>query len=351
MNQFVLTQHIMKRHLIHLAGLTLAATICALPTMAQQPPGKPQLIIAGAPGNPPPPGHVGHRAELELSDDGDIATARAGDAAMTVRKIFAGGAEGQDRPLIIASSSPDEKSIATLDEDLNIMSRILDKAVDHGSDDDRKGPMGIHLWALGQGGGRGPRNLYIEGYGAVFTLKVNMPLLASPSKPQAEEKKENTSSSWEDARNELYGREERQFKRGPGDRRPSVPYDAERVESLKKDLSEALKNATHIRGLKDNEHVTIVVQGSGSESGVQRARVVGPKKGELREDVFGYAFAGSGAGGPRSVMTLRAKKSDIDAFAKGKTDLDDFRKKVSTAVYQTPGGGGANQGGDIRGSQ
>ncbi len=343
----------MKRHLIHLAGLTLAATICALPTMAQQPPHKPELIIAGAPGTPPPPGHPGHRAEIELRDDGDdIAIARAGaaDAAMTVRKIFAGGGEAQDRPLIIASSSPDEKSIAALDEDLNIMARILDKAVDRGSDDDRKGAMGIHFWALNQGGGRSARNFYLEGYGAVFTLNVNMPLLAPPSKPQAEEKKENTSSSWEDARNELYGREERgQFKRAPGDRRPSVPYDADRVEALKKDLTEALKNATHIRSLKDNEHVTIVVQGSGSDIGVQR-RVLGPKKEIIREDVFGYAFAGSG-GGPRSVMTLRAKKSDIDAFAKGKTDLDDFRKKVSVAVYQTPGGGSATQGGDIRGSQ
>jgi hypothetical protein len=43
-------------------------------------------------------------------------------------------------------------------------------------------------------------------------------------------------------------------------------------------------------------------------------------------------------------MTLRAKKSDIDSFAKGKTDLDDFRKKVSTAIYQAPGGGAGGFG-------
>ena len=346
--KFVLTQHIMKRHLIHLAGLTLAATIWALPAMAQQPPLSAEPLLAAAPPKtPPPPGRVAG-AEIEVSDDTDdaFATARAGaaDAATTVRRIFAGG-ESPDRPLIISSSTPDEKAVATLDEDLNIMARILDKSIERGGDDDRKGPMGIHLWALGQGGNRGARNLYLDGYGAVFILNVNMPLLAPPSRAQVEDKKEQTSSTWEEARNELYGGEDRgSYKRIGGDKRPSMPYDAERVEALKKDLSEALKNATHIRGLKDNEHVTIVVQGAGSDHSIRRARTVGPKKGELSEDVFAFAFA-PGGGGPRSVMTLRAKKSDIDAFAKGKTDLDDFRKKISTAVYQTPGGGGGGEAG------
>jgi hypothetical protein len=324
MNQFVLTPRIMKKHLLHLAGLTLAATIWTLPAVAQQPPA-----------TPPPPAGLS-RTELEVSDDA-FALARAGaaDAATTVRRIFGGG-ESPDRPLIISSSAPDEKAIATLDEDLNIMARILDKSIDRGGDDDRKGPMGIHLWALGQGANRGARNFYLDGYGAVFILNINMPLLAPPSKPQVEDKKEQTSSTWEEARNEIYGHEDRlEFKRG--DKRPSQPYDAERVEALKKDLSEALKNATHIRGLKDNEHVTIVVQGAGSDSTIRRARTIGPKKGEVREDVFAYAFA-PGGGGSRSVITLRAKKSDIDAFAKGKVELDDFRKKVSTAIYQTPGG-------------
>jgi hypothetical protein len=339
----------MKRHLIHLAGLTLAATIWTLPAMAQQPSFDRQPLFAAAPPATPPPSAGLNRAEIEVSDDA-FAAARAGvaDAATTVRRIFADG-ESPDRPLIISSSAPDEKAIATLDEDLNIMARILDKSIDRGGDDDRKGPMGIHLWALGQGGNRGARNLYLEGYGAVFILNVNMPLLAPPAKPQVEDKKEQTSSTWEEARNELYGHEDRgEFKRFGGDKRPGQPYDAERVEELKKDLSEALKNATHIRGLKDNEHVTIVVQGSGSDHTIRRARTAGPKKGEVSEDVFAFAFAPGG--GARSVMTLRAKKSDIDAFAKGKIELDDFRKKVSTAVYQIPGGGAAAAatGGEMR---
>jgi hypothetical protein len=172
-----------------------------------------------------------------------------------------------------------------------------------------------------------------------------MPLLAPPEKPEIEEKKESTSSSWEEARNELYGHDDRRrgdFKHSRFEKKNIPPFDAERVEDLKKDLSEALKNATHIRGLKDNEYVTVVVQGPGNDNNVHRAIKVGPK-GEFESDVFSYAFAGPG-GGSHSVMTLRARKGDIDAFAQGKTQLDDFRKTVSITTYQTPGGSGPGKG-------
>lgn len=321
----------MKKHTIQLAGLALAATLYTLPTFAQKP---------GPPSTPPPPKHVEH-VEIETHDeDGPFAIARAGigDVERNVRRIFAGPGEGGDRPLIISSSTPDEKSLASLDEDLNIMARVLDKSADSGSRDEDRKAMGIHLWATGSG--NRARNLYIEGHGAIFILNVPFPLLAPPTKPQVEEKKEAASSTWEEARNELYGREDDRpgTKRKSGDKRPPVPYDAGRVEDLKKDLSEALKNATHIRGLKDNETVTVVVQGAGSGS-VQRARIAGPK-GDAETDVFAFAFAPGSGGGPRSVMTLRAKKSDIDAFAKGKTELDEFRKKVSIATYQAPAADG-----------
>jgi hypothetical protein len=42
---------------------------------------------------------------------------------------------------------------------------------------------------------------------------------------------------------------------------------------------------------------------------------------------------GGGGGGVESVLTIRAKKSDIDAFAKGKANLDEFRKKATVLIY------------------
>jgi hypothetical protein len=332
----------MNKHMIYLAGLALAASLYAIPALAQPaiPAVKP-IPVAGPLPPPHPKAHVKIETDDESNDDGPLNAAHAAvaDAERNVRKIF--GGDSQDRPLIISSSSLDEQALANLDEDMNIMARILDKSGDRGEDHDNKA-MGIKLWAIG-GGSRGARNLYLDGYGAVFIMNVNMPLLAPASKPAAEEKKESASSSWEEARKEIYGRDEdRVFKHG-GDKKPGQPYDAERVEELQKDLTEALKNATHIRGLKENENVTIVIQGVGSER-VHRARAMSPK-GEFNGDVFAYAFSGN-SGGPRSVMTLRAKKSDIDAFAKNQTDLDDFRKKVSVAVYQAaaPSSGGGEGG-------
>jgi hypothetical protein len=321
----------MNKQMTYIAGLTLAAALTAPPLLAQQP-------SPPAPGTLPREGQIDHVEVVTRNEDGPLGVARdaLGDAANNIRSIFTTG-ESTEHPLIITSSQPDEKSIATLDEDLNIMARVLAKSIEHGADESERKALGIQLWTFG--GARNPRNLYIDGYGAIFMLNVNIPLLAPPSKPQVEDKKEETSSTWEEARNELYGRNEgrSQLRRFRIDRRAGPPFDADRVEELKKDLTEALKNATHIRGLKNDDHVTIVVQGAGSNANVGHVFKYGTK-GELEQsDVFG--LAGAGTGGGRSVMTLRAKKSDIDAFAKGKTELDDFRKKVSISVYQTPGGG------------
>jgi hypothetical protein len=49
---------------------------------------------------------------------------------------------------------------------------------------------------------------------------------------------------------------------------------------------------------------------------------------------------GAGMGGfggtnvsPATVLTIRAKKSDIDAFAKGEQDYEQFRQKVQIFTY------------------
>jgi len=36
---------------------------------------------------------------------------------------------------------------------------------------------------------------------------------------------------------------------------------------------------------------------------------------------------------PATVLTIRAKKSDIDAFAKGEQDFEQFRQKVQIFTY------------------
>lgn len=331
----------MNKRMIHLAGLTLAALIAVGPAFAQEQvevkkrvtsdrserPEKPER-----PERPEKSSHV-ERFEVRSDDDGPLALARsaAGETERTVKQIF--GGQGPDRTTIVSSSMTDEKTLATLDEDMNIMARILDKAINHDDDDsagDHKA-MGIQLWALG-GSNRGSRNLYIDGHGAIFIVNVNTLLIPPAEKAKPEEKKESSSTSWEEARRELYGRDDggKRFSRQIV---PDRPYDAERVESLKKNVAEALKNASNIRGLGDHEFVTVVLQGSGGGF-----RAVSSNRNDKNPEFFAYALSGQGGGG-RSVMTIRAKKSDIDAFAKGKIEVDDFRKKLTITTYQTASGG------------
>jgi hypothetical protein len=80
--------------------------------------------------------------------------------------------------------------------------------------------------------------------------------------------------------------------------------------------------------LKPDESVTVVIQGAEamrvekiSTGGVARAG--GTLKMSSRRE--------SGRG--ETVMTIRVKKSDVDAFAKGNLDLAGFRKKAAIQTY------------------
>ena len=100
-------------------------------------------------------------------------------------------------------------------------------------------------------------------------------------------------------------------------------YDADRVEDLKSSMLEALKNASHIRALKANDHVTVVIQ---------VAESVRPDKGGNRADASRKSSRSDSRRG-ETVMTMRVMKSDVDAFAKGDLDLAGFRKKAAMQTY------------------
>jgi hypothetical protein len=48
--------------------------------------------------------------------------------------------------------------------------------------------------------------------------------------------------------------------------------------------------------------------------------------------------------GRQTVLTLRVKKSDVDAYAKGKVNLDEFQKRARLTAYATGTGPGAGGG-------
>lgn len=279
------------------------------------------------PGEPEPPidpsGIVNFAQDFAFS-----ATQRALDG------LFPRGGSGPRKPVIVGD---DVKNVPMLEEDLAVMSRILEKTAGAKAD----GPAtaaGIEIFSLNRPGS--PRAFYLEGYGAMFVLNVKYPLVAPPKKDDQSRTNE-TNSEWEKAREEVYGRRGAiedivKFNTAAGEE-----FDSQRVENLKAQLIDDLANAKNIRNLKGDDYVTVVVLGGGERSTmVRHAGVPG------RSSRGGRGGGGAAAGGARveawsssvetgaqSTMTLRAKKSDIDAFAKGKLDGDEFRKKVAAQTY------------------
>jgi hypothetical protein len=118
-------------------------------------------------------------------------------------------------------------------------------------------------------------------------------------------------------------------------KRGAMEYDAERVEELKDAILESLKNATHIRDLKADESITVVVTGGAGSRPDRRAtrKTTTDGRNTLEEHSVWIDGSRAGAGRGEATLTLRVKKSDADAFAKGKLDLDEFRKRAIARVY------------------
>ena len=233
------------------------------------------------------------------------------------------------RTLVVQVSEPDPVAMAELEEDLSVMALILRKATGGSMGDEKRMALGIEVDSSVFGSSSGARNLYVEGHGAMFLLAVPFPLIAPPEKSTQTKVKSKPDSDWAEAREELLKAErsrlEVQLERiWSGNGKPgAADYDAAKVEALTLDMLRALKNATHIRGLKPDEFVTVVIQGEESIRGDKWT--VANKAGKTSSK--------SDSRRGETVMTIRVKRSDIDAFDSGKLELAAFRKKASIQTY------------------
>ena len=248
------------------------------------------------------------------------------------------------RTLIVPGKEIEASASRALEEDLNVMARILEKAIERKSEDDGPKAMGIDVFSSSSSSG--VRNLYLDGYGAVFILNIRFPLTPPPDKAEQSKTNEPASSEWADAWDDVYGSRGEwgvDFGKGlPKDfgspksfGSSTEEYDADKVENLNVSVLEALRNATNIRNLKSDEKVTVVVTSSAGSVDVKKKRVTAENRSargggsavEVRESER------RADGSARSALTIHAKKSDIDSFAKGKLTLDEFRKKATVALY------------------
>jgi hypothetical protein len=232
---------------------------------------------------------------------------------------------GAPKALLVRTSSPEPKSQVALEEDLAVMAHLLTKAIDElpGGQARPMNALGIELTEWSRSGPM--RSLYLDNYGAVFFLGVGFPLVAPEEKPP--EEKPGADSAWEDARQELYGLRPNGVMGGE----PAEEYSQEKVAKLKETLLESLKNAANIRELKPDEFITIWVAG-GVTGGAARHRVFKNNPPGALGGNFEVADQ-PGSISRRTILTIRATKTDIDSYAKGSLTAEEFQKHARITAY------------------
>ena len=242
---------------------------------------------------------------------------------ITVPRLHHGGSGSV---LVIPSSQMKIENLAAINEDMNVMSRIFDKKLSQSNlTTEGRWFLGRYPW-LAQGGSGTTEAIYLDGYGVLFLMRVNMLLSEPPEAPQEEKTdKEDTDPLWAEMRREIY--EPEQVGRGKADDRSQEKYDAEKVESLKTNLIKTLKHATNIRGLEPEQLVIITVIGKGQQSDTTFTRsFTFQSYGDTRRTVTVPQVEEASL--LPTVLTIFAKKSDIDGFAKGELDYDQFRERI-----------------------
>jgi hypothetical protein len=255
-----------------------------------------------------------------------------------------------DMVLVIPTEQTKTEDLIAINEDMNVMARILETNLEQdriatsrsGIFVDSRDPFGILL-----GGSRGQiQSMYLQGYGALFMLKVDFPLSPSSEAKEEEKATEKTEEGdpvWRETQQQMF--EPERFDRRRRINRPEVKYDPEKVENLKTTLIKTLKHATNIRLLKPDESVIVTVAGSGEATGTKiiTANVAGNSRQVVIQEkgangqtsmkiLNGNSLDDIGLSTP-TVLVIRAKKSEIDAFAKGELDFDKFRASVQMFSY------------------
>ncbi len=192
-------------------------------------------------------------------------------------------------PVVIQFGTKDPNAIGAMEEDLAIMTRIIDRALERIGEDGVDEKIGVKLYYTS--GGKSARALYLEGFGPLFMVKVNFPVHAVNT-TEAKTTEKPDASEWEEIRDSLRGRgQEVQWASSSS----GVPYDAARVDALKKNLVRALRNASNMKGVKPDEYVNVTVLGA-------RPR---PQSSQIRRRLAEVLAAGAGLARQIGLVPIR----------------------------------------------
>jgi hypothetical protein len=273
--------------------------------------------------------------------------------------------------LVIPAEEVKAEDLAEIIEDMEVMSHILGERFK-----ETRRVQGAFT-DFGDFFGRDNRKteaIYLQGYGVLFSMEVNF-AFTPPPKPQVqvtEQTAKRVDSTWLRAKQQVFSPGDPRGSRGSD---PAEEYNSQMVEELKRDLITTLKHVANIRGVQPDELVILTVIGGGRQAGGFGGRgfmmggmggmyggtssggmmggggmgggMMGDMGGGIGGGMMGGGMGGGMMGGgmssmggfvemgvsPATVLTIRAKKSDVDAFAKGEQDFEQFRQKVQIFTY------------------
>lgn len=252
------------------------------------------------------------------------------------------------KALVLPADTATSETREHLNEDLTVMHRILAKAAGRKKDAD------TFRIAFDRPDSPELDTMYLDGYGAVFLLSVNFPLVEPPKAkakdPSAESAKDDV---WEDTRRKLRAdatdTDDAGFGLAAGGGGGGItvnenvvgfvtgevePFDSEKVSTLKKKVTAALKHAANIRDLKPDESVVVVVNGrsTGAPGATRVARTISVDDANAARrgvPVITTMHLDDWNDAAQARMIFRVKKSDVDALAAGKITVEQLPVKIS----------------------
>lgn len=281
-------------------------------------------------------------------------------SAMRPRTVLPGGV---GEVLVIPTTEVAPERFAEVTEDMGVMLHIL-------RDKLSEPRMIMGVWNdygdFFSGGGR--EAFYLQGYGALFVMEVDFPLsFAAPQTDPTEAQEQTVDPVWQRARQRLYAPTGRRRGSDPLGRSPET--DRGSFEQFKDDLLRTLKHAANIRHLDPNEKVILTIIGqmqgglpgsgfsgggsfsdggggwgfeggswtySGGSFGYEGGRTYGDSGAYSRgsgRSAYGARRGPLGPPAASTVLTFQATKADVDAFAAGTLDFEQFRQRVKTFTY------------------
>ena len=294
------------------------------------------------------------------------ATSHAGRAVSTMRFGLSGSAAS--RLLVIPGSSERSAPISQTRSELAIMSRLLTKAANPESN--TRASFRFDFGGVSFGEHRELDALYLDGYGAVFLIDVDYPLVAPPKLAATGGKDTNaTDAAWEVARREVPGVHGagdagrsgvRTFTRsgggagmsgfggfgggsvGGGGAPAEVEYQADRVKQLTDRLIGALRHASNIKSMLPTDKLVVHVHGQSARNHPTEA-----VEKVIEEQLVpggGGAVGGSGVTGvsviqatetvdengpnPGTSLTLEVPMSAVQDVAEARITREEFAKRV-----------------------